>query len=275
MSKRFDVLLFPLGALGLGFLFWLYILPESEVAISKTSVTSAVTQLGSILAAILSLFRIKEHISQGADGPGKAEVQSLEKIGSSQQQDRLENLQAQARRLKIENTALRQDFIRLHIARRVILVALIYAASFLPAALIQQVTYELGINPDALSGSDTPAPLVFIVQYLQSISLLVAASLIVAFTYHGFLSRHGSDNIAKHPRTIFAIGGLGLLVTGVVSFITLTPEQISTLSNSTSVPAFEIGYLSYLAIFRLAVLPVFGILVCFFIASIYSPKTVG
>lgn len=102
----------------------------------------------------------------------------------------------------------------------------------------------------------------FIVAFVQT-ELLLLCSLLIPFRQHAkFISETRYSSQAYSKGMIFRIGGLGIFACGLISLVTLSPEQISTLLGNESLstmPVLDVNYLAFLAATRLVIFPLIGV----------------
>lgn len=115
----------------------------------------------------------------------------------------------------------------------------------------------------------------FLVAFAQMELLLLCAFLIPYRMHAKFIVDTKSSSQSCTYGTIFRIGGLGVFLCGLISLVTLTPEQISTLLGNKSLqtmPILNMNYMVYLALTRLVLCPIVGILGSMFSVRMNSKR---
>jgi hypothetical protein len=170
---------------------------------------------------------------------------------------KLENVYDVARRLKDIARNNRHVAIDAMCYRVAMTGGILFAICHIATAGVQGVIHK-NYPPGSLTGL-----WFFVVAFAQTEMLCFCAFLIPYGLHHRFLIDSRQSSRAKSWGTIFRIGGLGIFSSGVISIVTLSPEQISTLlSNDSlrSLPVIRLNYITYLTLTRLVVFPILGIL---------------
>jgi len=149
-------------------------------------------------------------------------------------------------------------------------VALVFAICHIASAGIQGLL-QRAYPPDELTGV-----LFFVVVFAQTEMLVLCAIIVPYHKYDEFIREAGHAKSAFSNGCMNRVGGLGLFGVGLISLVTLSPEQISTLLGNQSLrsmPIFKVNYFAYLAALRILVFPLLGIAACYVCRRKHKPNS--
>ena len=152
--------------------------------------------------------------------------------------------------------------------------ALIAAVCFLASGGMEGLIYKITPPGDYVHEDGVPTSYKFyIIAFVQTELLLIAALIVPAYYYNSFLKRVVRRTGGTRKSYARRIGGLTFFSVGLISLLTLSPEEISSILTNAdlremrglSLLGFPVNYFLYLAVFRLIVFPLLGIAGCYWV----------
>jgi len=270
-----DRILLPVILFALFFLYYTEFYQEqSELPDILSNVWAGVTSIATSILVFVRLFSFfkpeKNTVAASESETNISETVENETINDYRQ--KIHQLFLKAKALRHENVALSSRLIQFRIMKIALVASAIYALSCLLSALLQQSLNTLGFSRSKLEQITEFEPFLFVASYSQSISLTIAVVLIAAFAFAHIRKAYAASDLASHPRTVLVVGALPFLSVGLISFLTLTPEQLQRLYEADPIPSLNLNYVIYLLIMRLIMYPIVGMVIGLLVLS-YRPRT--
>lgn len=220
--------------------------------------------LGGIIGILKTwdAFRISEEEEEEVE-------QDMQSNDSTLLRSKLNQAISVAKRRLAAKQAVEADAIRFYSYVVVIWTSVSVAVCFLASAGIQGLVHT-SFPPKNYMVAGEPNWLFFPIAFAQTELLILGAVLIPSYYYRKFLSRTWRYPARFGEGNANRIGGVSFLLVGLISLLTLTPEQISTMLTNADIremPGLDdlgirINYFLYLVIFRLVLFPLLGLITC-------------